>query len=48
VPVGCASDTQDHHFGGFDQRSGSLAGLQSHFLGGVSGNDGRDVLLANS
>src|ERR1700739_691811 len=41
------SPPQNHHFGGLDQCRRPFAGLQPHFLGCVSGNDGSDVLLAN-
>jgi len=41
------SDAEDHDFGGFNEGGGTLAGLEAHFLGGVGGDDGSDVLFAN-
>src|SRR6201996_2706931 len=41
------SDTQDHHFGGFDQRCGAIADLQAQFSRGIGGDDRGDVLLAD-
>src|SRR5208337_1835601 len=41
------SDAESHHFGGFDERGGALAGLQAHLFGGIGGDDGGDVLLAD-
>src|SRR5208337_4362420 len=41
------SDAENHHFGGFDERGGALAGLQAHLFGGIGGDDGGDVLLAD-
>jgi len=37
----------DHHFGGFDEGEGRIAGLQGQFPDGVGGNDGGDALVAD-
>src|SRR5208337_305444 len=42
------SDAENHHFGGFDERGGAFAGLQTHFFGGIRGDDRGDVLLTDS
>ena len=41
------SDAEDHDFGGFDQSGDAFAGLEAHFLRGVGGDDGGDMLLAD-
>jgi hypothetical protein len=38
------SNPQDHHFGGFDQGGGGLAGLKLHLAGRARGDDRRNVL----
>src|SRR5207245_3637896 len=42
-----SSNTQDHHFGGLDQRGRHLAFLEAHLTDGIGGHDGRDALLAD-
>ncbi len=42
-----ASDAEDHDFGGFNQGGGAFAWLEAHFLCGVGGDDGGDVLLTD-
>src|SRR5271156_750059 len=42
-----SSDTQNHHFGGLNQRGRSLSRLQPHLLGGICRDNGSDVLLAD-
>jgi len=41
------SGTDDHHFGGFDQRRGGLAFFQAQIAAGVAGNNRGDGLAAN-
>src|SRR4029077_18721505 len=41
------SNTQNHHFGGFDQRGSPPASLETHLLCSIGGDDGSDVLFAD-
>jgi len=44
---GAGLGTDDHDFGGFDQRGGGLANFQAHLAHCVRCNDGRDVLTTD-
>jgi hypothetical protein len=41
------SDADDHDLGGFDEGSGGLAFAELHLAGGVGGDDGGDLLVAD-
>ena len=40
-------DADDHDLGGFDEGAGGLAFAELHLAGGVGGDDGGDLLVAD-
>jgi len=42
------SDAKNHDFGGFNEGSGTFAGLEAEFTCGIGGDDARNVLFADA
>src|SRR5215813_6068142 len=46
-PASGYSNTQNHHFGGFNQSRSAFSSLEAHLFRGVGSDDGSDMLFAN-